>query len=242
MEQDSYSQHNTYYYGRSQAPAPSAATSANITPLRPGTPNTDGSRRDPFRDSDGIDVAPTPQRVNSGLNPFASPTASRPASSYGSSSGNGERNEPLQRFFHSRRVAKGEVEKPWVGKAHPKEKWVTIFPLLGILVGLGISGFLIYDGLSSVVHHDYCPVLDDDFGGGLNTNIWSKEVEIGGFGYVVFHAIYLCGNDANSPTETMSFARPLVVTRMSTFRTATSLSRPHFRMRIWSRGTMSSTC
>lgn len=92
---------------------------------------------------------------------------------------------PVQRFFHSRRVAKGETEKPWVGKSHPKEKWVTIFPLLGILIGLGISGFLVYDGLSSVVHHKYCNVLDDDFGSGLNTNIWSKEVEVGGFGYVV---------------------------------------------------------
>lgn len=182
MEQDSYSQQNGYYYGgRPQAPAPSAATSANLTPVRPGTPNTDGSRRN--RSSEEIDAAPSSQRGSSGLNPFASPAVSRPTSSYASSSGHGERNVPVQRFFHSRRVAKGEVEKPWVGKSHPKEKWVTIFPLIGILIGLGISGFLIYDGLSSVVHHKYCPVLDDDFGSGLNTNVWSKEVEVGGFGY-----------------------------------------------------------
>lgn len=64
---------------------------------------------------------------------------------------------------------------------------MTIFPLIGILIGLGISGFLIWDGLNSVVHHKYCPVLDDDFAGGLNTNIWTKEVEVGGFGYVSPH-------------------------------------------------------
>lgn len=220
MEQDSYNQQNSYYYGRPQAPAPSAATSANITPLRPGTPNTDGSRRNPF--SDEIDGAPTPQRVNSGLNPFASPAGSRPASSYGSSSGHGERNEPVQRFFHSRRVTKGEVEKPWVGKSHPKEKWVTIFPLLGILVGLGISGFLIYDGLSSVVHHKYCPVLDDDFGSGLNTNIWSKEIEVGGFGYAPSYLhLAFTWPITDTAVAMASSARPLVMTRTSSSRTAT---------------------
>lgn len=80
-------------------------------------------------------------------------------------------------------MRKDELEKPWLHKADPKEKWVTIVPLVGILVGLGIAGFLVWDGLSSVVHHKYCPVLDDTFGGGaLDTNVWTKEVQVGGFG------------------------------------------------------------
>jgi hypothetical protein len=74
------------------------------------------------------------------------------------------------------------VEQPWRGKTDPKEKWVTIIPLIGLLLGFGIAGFLVYDGISSVVHHKYCPVLSDDFSGGLNTDVWTQEAEVGGFG------------------------------------------------------------
>lgn len=89
---------------------------------------------------------------------------------------------PQQRWFHSRRVKKGTVERPWMDRKDPKEKWVTIIPLIGIFVGLAISGFLIWDGLRSVVNHVYCPVLMEDFSKGLDTNIWTKEAELGGFG------------------------------------------------------------
>jgi len=89
---------------------------------------------------------------------------------------------PSGRYFHSRRVRKGEVEKPWLEKKDPKEKWVTIIPIVGILIGLAVSGFLIYDGLASVSHHNYCPVLTDTFSEGLNSKVWTKEVELGGYG------------------------------------------------------------
>ncbi|KAL2210164.1 glucan 1,3-beta-glucosidase [Sarocladium strictum] len=155
---------------------PSAATSMVQTPNRTGTPNTDGGRN-PF----GEDTASSRPGVDT--NPFASPEISRPASSFDSSSGGvGRQSAEGPRYFRSRMIGKGEVEKPWLEKKHPKEKWVTIIPLIGILIGLGISGFLVWDGYSSVVQHKYCPVMDDDFSGGLNTNIWSKEIEVGGFG------------------------------------------------------------
>jgi beta-glucanase (GH16 family) len=67
-------------------------------------------------------------------------------------------------------------------KKDPKEKWVTIIPLIGLAFGFLIAGFLVYDGLSSVVHHKYCPVLSDDFSEGLNTNVWTQEAEVGGYG------------------------------------------------------------
>ncbi|KAE9380419.1 glycoside hydrolase family 16 protein [Stipitochalara longipes BDJ] len=137
--------------------------------MRPGTPE---SRSNPF----GDDISPAPGRGN----PFSSPFNSRPASSFGSSSA--VRGLP-QRYFHSRRVRKGEVEQPWRSKVDPKEKWVTIIPLIGLALGFGIAGFLIYDGLKSVVHHKYCPVFSDDFSSGeLNPAIWTKEAEVGGFG------------------------------------------------------------
>lgn len=74
------------------------------------------------------------------------------------------------------------MEKPWVAKKDPKEKWVTIIPLIGLAIGLALAGFLVYDGLSSVVHHKYQIVLDENFSEGLNSAVWTKEAEVGGFG------------------------------------------------------------
>lgn len=168
------------YYGRPAAGMPSTASTAVPTPTnRPGTPN-DSVGRNPF--SDGVESQAS-HRSGNGPNPFASPSGSRPASSFGSSSALGARfDERAARYFHSRRVKKGEVEKPWMDKADPKEKWVTILPIIGIVIGLGISGFLVWDGIRSVVKHNYCLVLSDDFSGGFNTDIWTKEVQVGGFG------------------------------------------------------------
>ncbi|RCI12096.1 hypothetical protein L249_0882 [Ophiocordyceps polyrhachis-furcata BCC 54312] len=133
------------------------AGAANDSPLRPGTPNSDRLPPGPaFNDS---------------------PEVSRPASS------SGGRFEP-QRYFHSRRVRKGDAEKPWLVRREAKEKWVTILPILGIVVGLGLAALLVWDGIRSVIKHKYCPVLDDSFdgGGGLNADVWTKEVTVGGFG------------------------------------------------------------
>lgn len=107
-----------------------------------------------------------------------------PTSARGSTTGfhSQQKQPPQARYFHSRRIRKGEIERPWLNRKDPKERWVTIIPLIGILVGLALSGFLIYEGLQTVHHNVYCPVLDDDFSNGLNDNVWLKEVEVGGFG------------------------------------------------------------
>lgn len=60
---------------------------------------------------------------------------------------------------------------------------MTIIPILGLLVGLAVSGLLIWDGLRSVVNHKYCEVFSDDFSS-WNDKVWTKEVEVGGYGYV----------------------------------------------------------
>ena len=69
-----------------------------------------------------------------------------------------------------------------MNKKDPKEKWVTIIPLIGIFLGLCVTGFLIYEGLQTVSNHVYCPVYMTDFSSGLDSHIWTKEVEVGGFG------------------------------------------------------------
>lgn len=85
-------------------------------------------------------------------------------------------------YFHSRKLRKDQLQKQWNQKKDPKEIWVLILPLIGLIFGVGIAGFLVYDGFSSVVHHKYCQILDDSFSGGFNTDIWSREAEVGGFG------------------------------------------------------------
>ena len=115
--------------------------------------------------------------VNPFLTPYASGDVSRAASSAVLS-------QPMlnQRYFHSRRVKKGEVERPWTKVKDPREKWVTIIPMIGLAVGLGLAVLLVWDGLRSVVNHTYCPVHLDDFSNGLDSKIWTKEAEVGGFG------------------------------------------------------------
>ena len=86
-----------------------------------------------------------------------------------------------QKWFRSRRVKKGEVERPWLKKRDPREKWVTIIPLIGIFIGMAVSGVIIWDGLRTVVNYKYCEILNDDFSS-WNSKVWTKEVEVGGFG------------------------------------------------------------
>lgn len=84
-------------------------------------------------------------------------------------------------YFHSRRVRKGQVDKPWLTRKDPKEKWITIIPMIGIFVGLALSAYLVYDGLKAVVTHKYCPVYSTDFSEGIDDDYWTKEAEVGGF-------------------------------------------------------------
>ncbi|MCJ1397512.1 hypothetical protein MMC11_000705 [Xylographa trunciseda] len=144
-------------------------TTASSTPMRSRSPDAS-----PFRD----DITPAPR-----TNPFNSPFQSRPAS-LGPSSSAVDLNQQVlaQRYFHSRRIKKGEIERPWMDKKDPREKWVTIIPIIGIVVGFALAAFLIFDGLRTVVNHTYCSVLDENWSEGFNTKVWTKEVEVGGFG------------------------------------------------------------
>ena len=87
-----------------------------------------------------------------------------------------------KRYFHSRRVRKADIERPWLEKKDPREKWLTIIPVVGIVVGLCIAGVLVWDGMRSVINHNYCEILDEDFSNGLDPRIWTLEAELGGFG------------------------------------------------------------
>lgn len=187
------------------------ATSTAPVPMRPGTPDTAG--RNPYEDT--ISPAATGR-----VNPFSTPFTSRPASSFGSSSAVNRPDVIPNRYFHSRRVRKGEIEKPWKDKKDPKEKWVTIIPLIGLVVGLAIAGFLVYDGISSVVTHTYCPVLSDDFSGGLNKKVWTQEAEVGGYGSVKVSRLTIHKEKPNLLLVTVNSKRLPRPTKMFSFKMA----------------------
>lgn len=166
----------------------SSSSSPGVSPTIPNGPATksNGVHHERGPPSHQPDTNGIEEKDNH--NAFASPPASRPASIHtetASLAGMGVVDQPPQRYFHSRRVKAGDVEKPWTKNVDPKEKWVTILPLLGIALGLAISGLLIWDGIRSVVKHQYCLVYEDDFSSGvLNEKVWEREVQLGGFGYV----------------------------------------------------------
>ena len=105
---------------------------------------------------------------------LASPYASVPPSARGSTA-TGFQAPQQARYFHSRRIKKDEVQRPWLAKKDPKEKWVTIIPICGVLVGLIASGLLIWDGLKSVQKHVYCPVYASDFASGRCRDLGSAS-------------------------------------------------------------------
>lgn len=105
---------------------------------------------------------------------------------------------PRARYFRSRRVPKGEYEKPWLDdKKDPREKWTRIIPLIGVLLGLIVIGGLVYIGMSKVSPVTLCPVLDEDFSSGsLDPKIWTQEVEVDGFGNGQFEETTNTGENA----------------------------------------------
>ncbi|THV51465.1 hypothetical protein BGAL_0110g00240 [Botrytis galanthina] len=116
-------------------------------------------------------------------NPFATPPYSRPASTIGARSGFQYAEVPGTGYFRSRRVRKADAIPLPVNKKAKKEALLWVFPLCGLLLGLGLTGLIIYLKLSEITHHKYCPVLSEDFSSGaLDPKIWTTEVQVGGYG------------------------------------------------------------
>ena len=147
----------------------SASTTGPVTPRRARSP----SRLADSSIASSAPVSPLPP------NRFTPTPTSRISSSLAFSGVHG----PRRRYFHSRRIQKGTTAKPWLENKDPREKWVTIIPLIGLGLGICVVGLLIWNGLSSVVSHKYCPVLMEDFSSGtLDDNVWTKEVQVSGYG------------------------------------------------------------
>lgn len=149
------------------------------------SPQTPCPNSDPF----GTPHSQTPYGHTPQSSTPASTSGSRSHSRSGSRSGSASSTGLYlpggAKYFKSRRVwNKESLEKPWKNQKDPKEKWVTIIPIFGVVLGLIVSGILIWDGLRTVTNHTYCLKYEDNFQSGLNENVWTREIELGGYGCV----------------------------------------------------------
>jgi len=162
---------------------------------RPRFPSTSAQRES----SDSIQSLETPtpnanhgfnfSNASSGYNTparSATPTPFGVLSSLRNSSTNMTITTP---FFQSRRKRKEDIAKPWMDNKKDKRIgtiWHWLFPLIGTIIGIAGAGVQIFFSSQKFATFAMCPVLNEDFSTGvLNPNIWTHEVEVGGFGYVV---------------------------------------------------------
>lgn len=89
--------------------------------------------------------------------------------------------------FVSRRIPLGyESEKPWLKQKARGEILSSYIIYVAFAIGLIITGILTWVGTTEVTSIDYCLVLDEDFSEGLDSNVWFRDVQIGGFGNGLF--------------------------------------------------------
>jgi hypothetical protein len=162
--------------------------------------------------------------VRAPSNPFSTPPYSRPASTIGVRSGYQYAPVPGTGYFRSRRVRKEDAVPLPARKKSKKESLLWIMPLCGLILGLGITGVVIYLKLQTIQHHKYCPVLNDDFSSGtLDPKIWTKEVQVGGFGSV-HPSNVIVRQCTNVLLATVNLNRQLPMTRMSSSKTGSCIS------------------
>jgi hypothetical protein len=90
---------------------------------------------------------------------------------------------PKSKYFKSRRINKDELDIGWLQQQG--YDWIGfVLPILGSMIGLTIASVIIWNKTRAIVNANYCPVLLEDWSNGFNENVWMKEVQANGFGYV----------------------------------------------------------
>lgn len=86
------------------------------------------------------------------------------------------------RPFRSR-IIDSIQEKPWITNRpiSRADKIATWIPRCGLILGSGIIIAFIYGGWTSWETNKFCLIMEDNFDH-FDTDIWSQEVELGGFG------------------------------------------------------------
>lgn len=87
------------------------------------------------------------------------------------------------RPFKSRRIEPGTTENPWLSqKKSAVGKRISLIPIAGLIMGLIIVGIYGYTGWKSYDTVPFCEYWEEDFSEGLDTKIWTRQVQLDGFG------------------------------------------------------------
>lgn len=79
-------------------------------------------------------------------------------------------------------------DKPWMSERDGRARWSWWLTLLCFFIGVGAAGVVVYFGWSGVKFlkdGDMCMVLNEGFDSLDLDNTWTRDVELGGFGYVL---------------------------------------------------------
>lgn len=163
----------------------SAVKMTNLTPQERTSSDKDetstqpSASNSPPRSHNSRNASISTEKLGLPTNPFATPSHSNYPSTLDLHG-----RMPQYTYFRSRRIKKGSIEKPWLtSHKDTKQKWQTIIPMVGLFLGLALGAYMVYNGWQSIPVHQYCSVYEDDFSSGtLNTKVWTKEAEVGGFG------------------------------------------------------------
>ncbi|KAF5554621.1 glycoside hydrolase family 16 [Fusarium mexicanum] len=88
--------------------------------------------------------------------------------------------ERVNRRFQSSRLI-GEYEKPWLKDWKREVNWDSIIFYSGLAIALCLSAFIAWNTVRVIPHNEYCLIMDDQFQK-LDTDVWSHEVQMNGFG------------------------------------------------------------
>ncbi|EXJ56309.1 uncharacterized protein A1O5_12576 [Cladophialophora psammophila CBS 110553] len=84
--------------------------------------------------------------------------------------------------FGSRPWRKRGIQRSWLRKKEPRERWMTIIPLIGAVLGLCLAGLLIWDGIRRTPYLEYCTVYRDHFSSPTLNDAWTFDISSTGFG------------------------------------------------------------
>jgi hypothetical protein len=125
---------------------------------------------------------------------FSSPRP-RPVTVMYPSGHNGMRSRLAKRKRPASTMLSGELSKPWVGKKDKAARISYILTYSMVLLGIIAAAVRCFYGWRSVsLIGKLCPVLDDDFNGNdLDSDVWVREVDLGGYGWVIIPCVsFLC--------------------------------------------------
>ncbi|KAG1733861.1 glycoside hydrolase family 16 protein [Suillus paluster] len=88
--------------------------------------------------------------------------------------------KPLQSTRLKSKLTK--EDKPWQTKRSKSSWWITFIIMILGLLGAGALCYEGYKGVNILTDSQLCLVMQDDFTGSLDSDNWSLDVELGGFG------------------------------------------------------------